>query len=421
MLRVVGPGAQVGPGVEVELADARPLQGHGFGMVDQVAKAGLASGEAAVVAGELRVEVGVEHVFGRFARLHVHLPDPQPRMHDQLGDVLGGALRVDPALGIQRRHVAAPDHDHPVAVFPGIDHVVEVTRREAEPADAVGRPEARDHAEAAVHLRMELDLVPAQGHGFVVVEQRQVVQHRVVFGHRHVVRQAGARQVDRHIVLECAVGPHHAVVHVGRVVAVVEEHEFFGDLVDLGVCGDLAAAVRDGGGLAQRFQRDRVDLVGVARHVPQRQRAAAVSHQVGVGGVLEAFVRAALERFADAVVGGLPGLRLLGPALGVHPAVAVGQVAVVEMRRMHHAIAIERVVPAIGRVTCVGAGPQVHAIEVGRDAALDQLQVLQLELLHDRGIDPCEQGTIVFAEGRQAVRGRAGVHGGVLSVASDAL
>ena len=291
--------------------------------------------------------------------------------------------------------------------------MVEVTRREVEPADRIAGAEARDHAEAALQLGVELDLVPAQRHRLVVVEQRQVVQHRVVLGHRHVVRQARPRQVDRHVVLECAVGAHHAVVHVGGVVAVVEEHQLLGDLVHLGVGRDLAAALADGARLAQRLQGDRVDFVGVSRHVPQRQRTAAVSHQVGVGGVLQALVGPPLERLADAVVRGAAGLVFLQPALGVHPAVAVGQPAIVEVRGMHHAVAVERVVAAIGRVTRVRAGAQVDAVEVFRDRALDQLEVLQIEFLEHRRVHAGKQRAVVLAERGQVFGGGAGVHGKV--------
>ena len=45
------------------------------------------------------------------------------------------------------------------------------------------------------------NLVAPERHGVGVVHHRQVVQDRVVFGHRHVVRQARARQRDRHVVL----------------------------------------------------------------------------------------------------------------------------------------------------------------------------------------------------------------------------
>ncbi len=68
-----------------------------------------------------------------------------------------------------------------------------------------------------------------------IPEQRQVVEDRVVLGEGHVVRQARTRQRDVDRVLEPAVGAHHAVVHVGRLLAVAEHEELAGALVELGV------------------------------------------------------------------------------------------------------------------------------------------------------------------------------------------
>ena len=133
-------------------------------------------------------------------------------------------------------------------------------------------------------------------------------------------------------------------------------------------------------------------------------------HQVGVGRVFEAFVCAAFESFADAIVGGVPRCLLFNKSVGLHPTVAVGELAIVKMCRMHHAIAIKRVVTAVGRVPWVGAGPQVNAVEVFRDAALDDLQIRQLQLFKHRRINTCEQRAIVFAMGCQILGGGACVH-----------
>ena len=337
-------------------------------------------------------------------------------MHDQLGHITGGAFCVDAALGVQRRHVAAPHHHHPVitllvTLFPGVDHVVQVTRREVEPADAVAGAKTRNHAQTRAHLGVKFDLVPPKGHGVMVMEQRQVMQHRVVLGDGHVVRQARAGQLNRHMVFELAVGAHHAIVHVGGRVAVVKEHHLFSELIDLGVGGNLGALAGNGGRLAQGSQRDRVDLIGVARHVPQRQRAAAVAHHVGVGRVFEALVFAALEGFADAVMRGVPGFLFFQKRFGAHPAVAVGQLALVEVRRMHHAVAVKRVVTAVRCVTRVGAGAQVDAIEVFGNAALDELEVRQCQLVKHWRVNAGEQRAMILAKWRQVFGGGACVHG----------
>ena len=55
--------------------------------------------------------------------------------------------------------------------------------------------------------------VAAAGEHLGVEEHRQVVQDGVVLGHAEIVRPARAGELDRRVVQQLVVGPHHAVVH----------------------------------------------------------------------------------------------------------------------------------------------------------------------------------------------------------------
>ena len=111
-----------------------------------------------------------------------------------------------------------------------------------------------------------------------------------MLGERHVVRQARAGQRDRRVVRQPVVPVDHAVVHVGRVLRIVEEQQLAGALVDLGVRRD--AVERHPASSAVRFQRIGVQPIALAALVEGREHLAGVHHHVGGGGVLQAAVRA---------------------------------------------------------------------------------------------------------------------------------
>jgi hypothetical protein len=113
----------------------------------------------------------------------------------------------------------------------------------------------------------------------LVPEDRQVVQDRVVGGEHHVVRQARAGQGDGHVMDQLAGLIDHAVVHVGRVFGVVEEQQFSGGLVDLGVGRD--AVQRPPARDAALFQGLRIQPVGLAALIEGRDDLAGVDHHIG--------------------------------------------------------------------------------------------------------------------------------------------
>ena len=139
--------------------------------------------------------------------------------------------RVDAAIVGLVHAVGRADHHHLIALFPGVDHMQHVGGLGLEPADLVGVSVARNHRKTGGHLGMKAQFVAACRQRVIVQQQRKVMQDGVVLGYRHVVGQARAGQRHFNLVLELAVGPDHAVAHVGRLGVVVEEQQFTGVLV----------------------------------------------------------------------------------------------------------------------------------------------------------------------------------------------
>ena len=112
-----------------------------------------------------------------------------------------------------------------------------------------------------------------------------------MLGKRHVVRQARPGQLHRDAALELAIGRDHAVVHVWRLLLVIEKQELAGALVDLGVrrCAQIGRALETH--RTQRFERHRVDVVHAPGQVPHRNQPAIVELDIGVGCVLDRHVR----------------------------------------------------------------------------------------------------------------------------------
>ena len=158
----------------------------------------------------------------------------------QVGQHLGEALHVDLAAhvgGQPKWSTGHHDLDAALAVvlFPGVGRVVHVGRVGLKPADLVRRAVPRHHTKARGQGVVKLELVPAGGKCVHVVKQRQVVQDGVVGRDRHVVWQARPGQLHRHEGLELTQPVHHAVMHVGRLLAIGKKQELAGALVDLGV------------------------------------------------------------------------------------------------------------------------------------------------------------------------------------------
>ena len=91
-----------------------------------------------------------------------------------------------------------------------------------------------------------------------------------------------------------------------------------------------------------------------------------------------------------------PARVLLGDeAVGADEPVAVERLSVAEADDVHHAVAVERVVDLQRRVQRVLGVAQVHAVEVGRDLALDDLEVVGVPLGGLRAPRPGAVGVVV--------------------------
>jgi hypothetical protein len=152
---------------------------------------------------------------------------------------------------------------------------------------------------------------------------------------------------------------------------VAEEHHLAGDRIDLGMRGEgttEAAAVIAG---AARGQRAGLDFDRRMAFL-QRQQAAGMKHDIGVGDAAVAggrcgsprqFAAEAAEQRAAGIVFGLP-------FRGADPAVAVTGAAVLQMKGVQHAVADEPV-RARHLELRIGAVAIERAIEVARQLALN--------------------------------------------------
>ena len=127
-----------------------------------------------------------------------------------------------------------------VAVFPGVDCVIDTTRLGLQPLDVFASAIPGDHRETTRDVTIESQFVsffrldPGVGVG------GQAHEDRVLVGEPHVMRHPGAGKGNRHIVFDHALGGDNPMPHVWRGWPIVEEHELAGSLVDFGVGRDTA-------------------------------------------------------------------------------------------------------------------------------------------------------------------------------------
>ena len=140
--------------------------------------------------------------------------------------------------------------------------------------------------------------------------------------------------------------------------------------------------------LAEGVAGVRVDAVEVAALVEAGERDAAVHDDVGADDASFISVRAPQPSSRLASCDGLGDARpqraarlVLGDeAVGADEPVAVERLAVAEADDVDHAVAVERVVDLQRRVQRVLGVAQVDAVEVGRDLALDDREVVGVPL-----------------------------------------
>ena len=133
-------------------------------------------------------------------------------------------------------------------------------------------------------------------HVFALLEQlgipveREVTQDGVVLGETHVMRQPWPRQRDRYVVRQLVVPVNHTVVHVGRMLGVIEKKHLASGRVDLHVGRD--AVQRRPGWNTLLLQREGVEPVALAALVVGRECASGMHHHIGARGVFDRAVRA---------------------------------------------------------------------------------------------------------------------------------
>ncbi len=231
-----------------------------------------------------------------------------------------------------------------------------------------------------MHLVLEQPGVP---------EQREIVENGVVFGERHVMRQAWAGQRDVDVVHQVVVLVDDAVVHVRVLLAVVEEQQLAGPVVHLGMRRyapvDGKAAVPGFG--AQRVPGIRVHAVQVAALVEAGQRDPAVHDDVSAGRVLHQFTRTPalfalgeLHRLGQSRPQRPAGLVLGEKTLGLDEPIAVEGLPVPEAHHVQHAVAVEGVIGLERWVQRVLGVTQVDAVQVAREFACHHGQVVGVPL-----------------------------------------
>ena len=293
--------------------------------------------------------------------------------------------------------VGSADHDHFFAFFPRIDHMQHVGWFGQKPPNFMGLPIAWQHAKARGLGGIKAHFVTTRLQGLGVGAQRKVMQDGVVLGDGHVMRQAGARQIDIDLVLELPVRSDHTVLHEGRLEAVVKKQQLSGVLIGPGVRRDAADRPIKVG-FAQGFKGVRIDGVGHAGAVPHADQATRVVFHIGVGGVFLRFVGTVFApRFFQALPQSAPGSLLFLQGRCLNPAVFVSDLAIFEAHGMQHAIAIVGVVAPVGCVKRVGAIAHIQAIEV-RGYLANDLKAGEHVLLVDGAVVAIECRNVVHRQ-----------------------
>ena len=225
--------------------------------------------------------------------------------------------------------------------------------------------------------------VPLQQLG--IPEQRKVVENGVISGERHVVGQPRARQRDVDVVHQVAVLVHHAVVHVRRLLTVVEKQQFAAGVVDLRVCRNSPVERESPVPrfLAKGFGRERVDAVEVAALVEACQRGASVHDHVGAGRVLHPAARpppvtfGQLRRLRQPGPQRLTRLILCEESFRADKPVAVERLSVPESDDMNHPVAVERVIKLQRRVQRILGVAQINTVDVAGNLTCDRHKIVR--------------------------------------------
>mmetsp|Transcript_7908 Transcript_7908/g.21805 ORF Transcript_7908/g.21805 Transcript_7908/m.21805 type:complete len:286 (+) Transcript_7908:583-1440(+) len=259
-----------------------------------------------------------------------------------------------------------------VNLLVGIDPMQDKCRTGLEPTDvrrvAISGNDRKPRTEVRVepvsmHALLQQSLIP---------KEWEIVQDAVVGRETHVVRQPRSRKWNGHVMYQPIVHIHDSVMHVGRLLGVVEEQQFASILVHLCVRRDTVVfrwklpVPRLG---SQVLQGDRVQPVAVAALIESSERLSRVNHHIRAAAVLQRPLSTppgtlGLGRvFCESCPQGLASFLLSLKTFGLHKPVSIRHAAIsVETGLVNHSITVENVIPTDGFVHWVLCVSEVHTL-----------------------------------------------------------
>ena len=255
-----------------------------------------------------------------------------------------------------------------------------------EPSSLLRSTKTRNDPDAHRHVSVVASGIDTATDQVGIPKQRTVIENGVIRRERHVVRQSSTRQLDGHVVHQLSFSRHHSVVHEGCRGLVVEEQQFPGAHIHLGVsrysCSRKGIAPRL---LAKVFQRVGIQPIQVTALIKAGYRHACMHHDVGTGCILHSATRARAVaqrlawRFRKTRPQCMTDLDLCTQSIRLHESIAVLDFAIAERHHVDHAVAIEWVVPTDRLKKRVFGVTQVHAVQLCRNLT-DHIQVARGEL-----------------------------------------
>ncbi len=123
-----------------------------------------------------------------------------------------------------------------------------------------------------------------------------------------------------------------------------------------------------------RIERPRIDLDGAVSFF-ERQQFAAMRDDVGIRDAVGAHprdFRIRVARIARRTEQRAAGRAFERPLLRAHPTVAIGHASIRDVKRVDHAVGLQRVVPAARRELRIRTDPVQRPVQLGRKFAVDE-------------------------------------------------
>ena len=233
----------------------------------------------------------IEALLGRGPVGQVEAPAVQARKKAVLIDI-GQHMAITILIGQRCRLGIVLEigvHHHLIAFLISVEEVQDVGRRCLEPANVFRATVARDQREARRDALMQPRRVDAAREQLLIPEHRQIVHDRPIFAEGHVVRQARSRQRNGNVGGDATARVDDAVMHVRRVLRIVEEQQLARTIIDLGMRRD--AVERHPGCDTRLFECLGIEHIALAALIEGRNRLAGMDDDVGARRILQAPVR----------------------------------------------------------------------------------------------------------------------------------